>query len=92
MDGIWDSAAANAKMVTLLADKAKAYRQDPEVQAAFEEAGIFDLAKPTLGEGESISDLLADTSSYEEFDAEKAAERNYGFVKLNQLAVNHLIG
>ena len=92
VEGIWDSAAANAKMVTLLADKAKAYRQDPEVQAAFEQAGIFDLAKPTLAAGESISDLLADTSSYEEFDAEKAAERNYGFVKLNQLALNHLIG
>ncbi len=64
----------------------------PEVQQAFEQAGIFELARPTLAEGESVSDLLADTSAYEEFDAGKAAERNYGFVRLNQLALKHLIG
>ena len=92
MDGIWDSAAANAQMVTMLADKAKAYRADPEVQEAFTAAGITELAESTLAAGESISDFLADKSTYEEFDAEKAAERNFGFVKLNQLALNHLIG
>ncbi len=92
MQGIWDSAAANVEMVTLLAEKAKAYRADPEVQEAFRTAGIHELAEPTIAQGESVSDFLADSSAYEDFDVDKAAERNYGFVKLNQLALRHLIG
>lgn len=92
MDGVWDSATANAQMVTMLADKAKAYRADPEVQEAFRTAGLMELAEPTLAAGESISDFLADRSAYEDFDPDQAAERNYGFVRLNQLALNHLIG
>ncbi|GAB3190128.1 xylose isomerase [Nesterenkonia suensis] len=92
VDGIWDSARANIEMVTLLAEKAKAYRADPEVQEAFRTAGIFELGEPTLADGESIRDLLADRSAYEDFDPEAAAQRNFGFVKLNQLALRHLIG
>ncbi len=76
----------------MLAEKAKAYRADPEVQQAFSDAGIFELAQTTLDQGESLTDFLADRSSYEEFDAEQAAERNYGFVRLNQLALKHLVG
>ena len=92
VEGIWDSAKANIDMVIGLADKAKAYREDPEVQEAMRVAGIFDLAETTLAKGESIADFVADKSAYEEFDVTAAAERNYGFVKLNQLALNHLIG
>ncbi|GAB3182283.1 xylose isomerase [Nesterenkonia halophila] len=92
VQGIWDSAKANIEMVTMLAEKAKAYRADAEVQEAMQAAGIYELGEPTLAAGESVSDLLADRSAYEDFDAEQAAERNFGFVKLNQLALKHLIG
>ncbi|ROR72396.1 xylose isomerase [Bogoriella caseilytica] len=91
-EGVWDSARANVEMVELLAAKAKAYREDPEVQEAMRYSGIFELGEPTLGGGESLADFLADRSTYEEFDVEKAAERNFGFVKLNQLAIKHLVG
>ena len=37
-------------------------------------------------------DLLADRSAFEDFDADKAAERGYGFVRLAQLALEHLVG
>ncbi|GAA4418392.1 xylose isomerase [Georgenia halophila] len=92
MQGVWDSARANMEMYLLLAEKAKAYRADPEVQAAFESAGVLELSQPTLGSGESVEDLLADRSAFEDFDADAAAEREYGFVRLNQLAMAHLAG
>ncbi|MCH8561003.1 xylose isomerase [Nesterenkonia sp. LB17] len=92
VQGIWDSAKANVEMVTMLADKSKAFRADPEVQAALKDSGVYELGESTLAAGESLTDFLADTSSYEKFDVDKAAERNYGFVNLNQLAMKHLIG
>ncbi|MGJ9406678.1 xylose isomerase [Nesterenkonia aurantiaca] len=92
VQGIWDSAKANVEMVTMLADKSKAFRADPEVQAALKAAGVYELGETTLAAGESLTDFLADTSTYENFDVDKAAERNYGFVNLNQLAMKHLIG
>jgi len=90
--GVWDSAKANMEMYDMLAAKAAAYRADPEVQEAFRTAGIFELATPTLAEGETVTELLLDTASFEDFDADAAAERDFGFVRLNQLALRHLIG
>ncbi|MFC4553795.1 xylose isomerase [Georgenia faecalis] len=91
-DGVWESARANMETYLMLAEKARAYRADPEVQAAFEQSGVFELGRPTLNEGESVADLLADRSAFEDFDADAAAEREFGFVRLNQLALAHLIG
>lgn len=90
--GQYDAAAANMEMYLMLKQRAVAFRQDPEVQEALEYSGIGSLATPTLGDGEKIGDLLADSSSYENFDADAAGERNYGFVKLHQLAMRHLLG
>ncbi|PFG34250.1 xylose isomerase [Sanguibacter antarcticus] len=90
--GVWDSASANMEMYEMLARKSSEYRADPEVQAAFEQAGIFELATPTLGAGETVTELLADRSAFEDFDPEAAAQRDFGFVSLNQLALRHLIG
>lgn len=92
MQGVWDSAAANMATYILLAERAKAFRADPEVKAAMEEAGVFDLAIPTMAEGETFADLLADRSAYEDLDIDAVAERNYGFVRLNQLALEHALG
>ena len=90
--GQYDSAAANMEMYLMLKERALAFRQDSEVQEALKYSGIDELAQPTLGEGETLEDLLADRSTFEDFDADKAGERNYGFVKLQQLAMQHLIG
>lgn len=91
-EGVWDSAKANMETYLLLAAKAKAYREDPAVQQAFADSGVLELGEPTLSPGETVADLLADTSAFEDFDADAAGERNYGFVRLNQLAIQHLIG
>jgi xylose isomerase len=91
-DGVWASAAANMRTYLLLKARAAAFRADPEVQAALAYAGVADLATPTLNPGETHADLSADRSAFEDFDAEKAGERGYGFVQLAQLAVEHLTG
>lgn len=90
--GVWDSAKANMETYSMLARKSAEYRADPEVQAAFKHAGVFELGESTLGADETVADLLADRAAYEEFDVEAAAERDFGFVRLNQLALKHLIG
>jgi len=92
IDGVWASAAANMRTYLLLKERAKAFRADPEVQAALETSGYNELGRPTLGEGETYQDLLADRSAFEDFDADAAGERGYGFVALSQLAVEHLLG
>jgi xylose isomerase len=91
-DGVWASARANITTYLLLKERALAFRADPEVRAALEASGLAELATPTLAEGETVEDLLADESAFESFDADKAAEHSYAFVHLNQLAVEHALG
>ena len=89
MEGIWDSAKANMEMYLLLAEKARAFRADPEVQELMEAASIFELAEPTLAAGESVADFLA---SDEPFDPDAKGEREYHYVALQQAAMRHLVG
>ena len=90
-DGVWNSAAANMQNYLLLKERAAAYRADPDVQQALADAGVAALAEPTLSSGETLRDLLADRSAFEDFDAERAGARGYGFVRLNQLAIEHIL-
>ncbi|RBY83297.1 xylose isomerase [Blastococcus sp. TF02A-26] len=92
MDGVWRSAAANMRTYLLLKERALAFRADPEVQEALAAARVPELARPTLGEGETYEQLLADRSAFEEFDVEAAAARGAGAVRLSQLAVEHALG
>jgi len=91
-DGVWASAEANMRTYLLLKERAQAFRADPEVQAALATSLVPELAVPTLSPGETLTDLLADRSAFEDFDPDQAAERSYGFVRLNQLAIEHLLG
>ncbi len=92
IEGVWQSAAANMNTYLLLRERAAAYRADPEVAEALEQAGVASLSTPTLTPGETVDDLLADRSAFEDFDPDKAGQREYGFVRLNQLALQHLLG
>jgi xylose isomerase len=91
-DGVWASAEANIRMYLLLKERALAFRADPEVQEALNAAGVSELAEPTLAGGETTADLLADQAAFENFDADAAGERSFAFVRLNQLALEHLLG
>ena len=81
------------RMYLLLKERAAAFRADPEVQAALEASRVAEIHTTTLAPGETYQDLLADSSSYEDFDADSYFNgRGFGFVKLNQLAIEHLMG
>ncbi|MEV0153302.1 xylose isomerase [Micromonospora sp. NPDC050686] len=90
--GVWASAEANMRTYLLLKERAAAFRADPEVVEALAASKVAELATPTLGSGEGYTELLADRSAFEEYDPEAAGAQGYGFVRLNQLAVEHLLG
>jgi xylose isomerase len=90
--GVWASAEANMRTYLLLKERAAAFRADPEVRAALAASRVGELSVPTLAAGESYVELLADRTAFEEFDADAAAERGFGFIALNQLAIEHVLG
>ena len=91
--GVWDSAAANMRMYLLLKERAAAFHADPEVQAALKDSRVAEINTATLNPGESYQDLLADKAAFENFDADSYFDaKGFGFVKLNQLAIEHLMG
>ncbi|ANY06165.1 xylose isomerase [Pseudonocardia sp. HH130630-07] len=87
--GVWASASANMRTYLLLRERAAAFRADPEVAEALAVAGVHDLATPTLDPGETAAALL-DGGAVE--DPGALGGRGYGFVRLHQLAVEHLMG
>ncbi|BCL13581.1 xylose isomerase [Micromonospora sagamiensis] len=90
--GVWASAEANMRTYLLLKERAAAFRADPEVAGALAASRVAELAEPTLAPGESVTDLLADRSAFEDLDVDAVAAKGFGFVRLNQLAVEHLLG
>ncbi|GAA0991635.1 MULTISPECIES: xylose isomerase [Subtercola] len=91
--GVWDSAAANMRTYLLLKERAASFRADPEVQEALAFSKVTELAEPTLAAGESYTELLADRSAYEDFDPTPYYNgKGFGFVRLQQLALEHLTG
>jgi xylose isomerase len=89
--GVWDSAAANMRMYLLLKERAQAFRADPVVQEAMRASKIAELRTPTLNPGETYTDLMNDRSAFEDFDVDAAGAQGYGFVKLHQLAIDHVL-
>jgi xylose isomerase len=89
--GVWASAAANMRTYLLLKERAAAFRADPAVREAMAASKVTDLATPTLAAGETYRELLADRSAFEDFDPDAAGKPGYGFVHLNQLAIDHLL-
>jgi xylose isomerase len=91
--GVWESARANMTNYLLLKERAAAFRADPEVQEAIAAAKVLELRTPTLNNGESYDQLLQDRSAWEDFDPTAYfGAKGYGFVRLQQLATEHLLG
>ena len=93
VDGVWASAAANMRTYLLLKERAARVPGRPRGDRG---AGRRRGRRPGDARRSSparrVADLLADRSAFEDFDADKAAERGYGFVRLGQLALEHLLG
>jgi xylose isomerase len=92
MDGVWESALANMELYLSLREKARAFRADPQVKEALEAARVAELGQPTLGDGETFTQLLEDRSAFEDFDIDRARTQGYGFARLQRLAIEHLLG
>jgi xylose isomerase len=92
LDGVWESARANMELYLMLRDRARAFRADPEVQEALTAARVEELSSPTLSDGETYEQLLADPTAYEDYDPEPARTQGYGYAHLQRLAVEHLLG
>ncbi|GAA3423543.1 xylose isomerase [Streptosporangium nondiastaticum] len=86
-EDVWVSAASNMRMYLILKEKSRAFRADPEVAEALAASRVAELSEPTLAPGETLADLADD-----EFDVEAAAARGFHFSRLNQLAMDHLLG
>jgi xylose isomerase len=86
--GVWIAAEACMTNYLILREKALAFRADPEVQSALADAQLPELAKPTLNEGETWSDIEA----AEVPDVEAIGAQGMAFEKLDQLALEHLYG
>jgi len=90
--GVWASAAGCMRNYLVLKERAAAFRADPAVQEALRASRLDELAQPTLAEGETLADLLADRGAYEDFDPDAAGARGMAFEALDQLAMDHLLG
>jgi xylose isomerase len=92
LDGVWESARANMELYLMLRDRARAFRADPEVQEALRAARVDELSQPTLADGETYQELLADRTAYEDYNPDSARTQGYGYARLQRLAVEHLLG
>jgi xylose isomerase len=88
-DGAWEFAAGCMRTYLAMAEKARQYADDPEIQAALADAGAIDLAQPTVGSytSEGAEKLLA-----EQFDPEALADHGYRNERLDQLVVDLILG
>jgi xylose isomerase len=86
-EGVWASARACMRNYLILREKARAFRADPEVQAALAAARVAELTEPTLAPGETWRDVRDVT-----VDTEALGARGMGYEHLDQLAMEHLYG
>lgn len=87
MDDVWQTAAACMRNFLIIREKVRAFRGDPEVKQALADARVGELAVPTLAEGETVAGLRAQSH-----DVDKLASRGKHMERLDQLAMEHLLG
>ena len=87
VDDVWETARACMRNYLILRERVRAFRADPEVKDALEAARVDELAEPTLADGEALADLRS-----EQHDLATLATRGMHFERLDQLAMEHLIG
>ena len=88
-EGIWDFAAGCMRTYLALAEKARRFDADPEIQAARAEAQVPELREPTAGRysREAVDELLA-----EQYDLRALGSRACRNERLDQLVIDLLLG
>jgi xylose isomerase len=87
--GIWDFASGCMTTYLALAQKARRFADDYEIQDALKEAGVDDLKELTVGSYSSAKagELMATT-----FDPDTLTPRDYRNERLDQLVVDLILG
>jgi xylose isomerase len=85
-DGVWDFARGCMRTYLILADKARRFHEDAEIQDALRAAKAAELAEPTSGE-DGLEGILS--SDYAE---DGLAAQGYGNERLDQLVTELLLG
>jgi xylose isomerase len=87
--GIWDFASGCMRTYLALAQKARRFADDYEIQDALKEAGVDDLKELTVGSYSSAKagELMATT-----FDPDTLTPRGYRNERLDQLVVDLILG
>jgi xylose isomerase len=85
-DGVWEFARGCMRTYLALADTARRFDALPEVREALEAASAPELAEPTVGDDD------AETLKAEVEGLDALAARGYGNERLDQLAVEVLLG
>jgi len=88
-DGVWEFARGCMATYLMLAERAKAFDADPEVREALAAAGAPELAAPSVG---SYSPAVAAALLEEPVDVEALAARGYRNERLDQLAIEWILG
>ncbi|MGD8486584.1 MAG: xylose isomerase, partial [Chloroflexota bacterium] len=86
-DDVWVTAESNMRTYLILKERAAAFRADPEVQAALQAARVDQLSVPTMAEGDTLEALRA-----EEIDALALGKRSMSYARIDQLAIEHMLG
>jgi xylose isomerase len=89
-DGVWDFARGCMRTYLILAEKARRFHEDPEIQAALVTARAGELTTPTSPEGTSAAaiDALRRTPR----DEAALGAQGYGHERLDQLVTELLVG
>ncbi len=85
-DGVWDFARGCMRTYLILAEKARRFHQDADIQEALRVAQAERLAEPTTPGG-GLPELLAS-----DFDESSLASLGYGHERLDQLVTELLLG
>jgi xylose isomerase len=87
--GVWDFARGCMRNYLILKERAEAFYADPEVVDAMAAAGVPGLLEPTRTAGESLDDLRTADA---DFNPDARGAIGAGYDRLDQLAVEHLLG
>jgi xylose isomerase len=85
-DGVWDFARGCMRTYLILAERARRFREDPEIQEALRSARVAQLREPTAPTG-GLDEILSSG-----VDEESLASEGYQHERLDQLVTELLLG
>ncbi|MCC7076371.1 MAG: xylose isomerase [Acidimicrobiia bacterium] len=88
--GVWEFARGCMRTYLILADKARRFREDPEIRAALQDVEAARLAEPTSPAGLGADALAAVQAEVPDLTALQA--KSYAHERLDQLSLEILLG